>query len=633
LRIHQLSPRLSNQIAAGEVVERPASVIKELLENSIDAGASQIDIEVEQAGIKLMRVRDNASGIFKDDLALALSRHATSKVRDVEDLEGISSLGFRGEALASISSVSRLSLSSSQDESGQGWVVSVEGKEMEAEVRPVAHGKGSSVEVRDLFFNTPARRKFLRTEKTEFNHIEEAVKRLALRHFNVGFQLRHNQKTVLNLKPAASQLEKERRVAMICGSDFIKNVVAVDVKHNDMHLYGWMGEPSYSRSQAVNQYFYVNGRIVRDKVVSHAVRRAYKDVLYQSRHPVYILYLDLDPHAVDVNVHPTKHEVRFRESRQVHDFLYRSLHRVIADIRPGDGAEAMSNPSENVRLEPAGYPNQGQPMQIRPSETPSQEVLGLSSNTSSIRQHDQGFSSSGSPGFTDKFQPASVAEQLSGYKSLLGGETSAAPQLSSVASGDESEVPPLGYAIAQLHGIYILAQNREGLIIVDMHAAHERISYERLKESFHSGGVVSQPLLVPITVHLSKREVECVEHYREVFNSLGLRLEPMGPESIVIRQLPALLRDADTEALVRDTIADLLTHGSTSRTEDSTNHLLATMACFGSVRANRQLSILEMNALLRDMERTERSGQCNHGRPTWVQKSMSELDKMFLRGQ
>ena len=633
MRINQLSPRLSNQIAAGEVVERPASVIKELLENSIDAGASQIDIEVEQAGIKLMRVRDNASGIFKDDLALALSRHATSKVRDLEDLEGISSLGFRGEALASISSVSRLSLSSSQDESGQGWIVCVEGKEMEAEVRPIAHGKGSSVEVRDLFFNTPARRKFLRTEKTEFNHIEEAVKRLALRHFGVGFQLRHNQKSVLNLKPAASQLERERRVAMICGSDLIKNVVAVDVKHNDMHLYGWMGEPSYSRSQAVNQYFYVNGRIVRDKVVSHAVRQAYKDVLYQNRHPVYILYLDLDPRAVDVNVHPTKHEVRFRESRQVHDFLYRSLHRVIADIRPGDGATAASNPSENTTVESAGYPHQEQPMQIRPPDTPSQKVLGLSSSTPSISQHGQRFSASNASGFTEKPQLASVAEQLSSYKSLLGGETSAAPQLSSTASGDESEILPLGYAIAQLHGIYILAQNREGLIIVDMHAAHERISYERLKESFHSGGVVSQPLLVPITAHLSKREVECVEHHQEVFQSLGLKLESMGPESIVIRQLPALLRDADTEALVRDTIADLLAHGSTSRTEDSTNHLLATMACFGSVRANRQLSILEMNALLRDMERTERSGQCNHGRPTWVQKSMAELDKMFLRGQ
>lgn len=632
MRIHQLSPRLSNQIAAGEVVERPASVIKELLENSIDAGASQIDIEVEQAGIKLMRVRDNASGIFKDDLALALSRHATSKVHDVEDLEGISSLGFRGEALASISSVSRLSLSSSQDESGQGWIVSVEGKEMEAEVRPIAHGKGSSVEVRDLFFNTPARRKFLRTEKTEFNHIEEAVKRLALRHFNVGFQLRHNQKSVLNLKPAASQLEKERRVAMICGSDLIKNVVAVDVKHNDMHLYGWMGEPSYSRSQAVNQYFYVNGRIVRDKVVSHAVRQAYKDVLYQNRHPVYILYLDLDPRAVDVNVHPTKHEVRFRESRQVHDFLYRSLHRVIADIRPGDGTTAVSNTSENATLEPVSSPHQEQQMQIRPSDTPSQKVLGLSSSAPSISQHGQGFSSSNASGFTERPQSASVAEQLSSYKSLVGSETSVASE-SSAASGDESEIPPLGYAIAQLHGIYILAQNREGLIIVDMHAAHERISYERLKESFHSGGVVSQPLLVPITVHLSKREVECVEHHQEVFQSLGLRLESMGPESIVIRQLPALLRDADTEALVRDTIADLLEHGSTSRTEDFTNHLLATMACFGSVRANRQLSILEMNALLRDMERTERSGQCNHGRPTWVQKSITELDKMFLRGQ
>ncbi|MBL4608763.1 MAG: DNA mismatch repair endonuclease MutL [Pseudomonadales bacterium] len=637
MRIHQLSQRLSNQIAAGEVVERPASVIKELLENSIDAGASQIDVEVEQAGIKLMRVRDNAGGIYKDDLALALCRHASSKGSEVEDLEGISSLGFRGEALASISSVSRLSLTSSQDESGQGWSVSVEGKEMEAEIRPASHGKGTSVEVRDLFFNTPARRKFLRAEKTEFNHIEEAVKRLALRHFSVGFHLRHNQKSVLNLKPASTQLEKERRVAIICGSELIKNVVAVDVTHNDMHLYGWMGEPSYSRSQAVNQYFYVNGRIVRDKIVSHAVRQAYKDVLYQNRHPVYILYLDLDPRAVDVNVHPTKHEVRFRESRQVHDFLYRSLHRVIADIRPGDGdiqnGNSVTYTTSTGNTGYQGVSSVAQGSQPELNATPSQSVLGLNSAGFPGGQANAGgFSSPGARQYSAPSQSSSVAEQLTSYKSLISSQADGADHLSAPSSMD-NEMPPLGYAIAQLHGIYILAQNREGLVIVDMHAAHERITYERLKKSFNFGGVVSQPLLVPITVHLSKREVECVDQYQEVFHSVGLKLESMGPESIVIRQLPALLRDADTESMVRDTIADLLEHGASTRTEDFINHLLATMACFGSVRANRQLSTMEMNALLRDMETTERSGQCNHGRPTWVQKTIGELDKMFLRGQ
>ena len=634
MRIHQLSPRLSNQIAAGEVIERPASVIKELVENSIDAGATQIDIDIEQAGVKLMRVRDNACGIYKDDLALALSRHATSKVSEVEDLEGINSLGFRGEALASISSVSRLSLNSSQDESGQGWSVCVEGKDMEADIRPCSHSKGTSVEVRDLFFNTPARRKFLRKEKTEFNHIEEAVKRLALRHFDVGFHLRHNQKSVLQLKPATNQLEKERRVAMICGNELIKNVVAVEVTHNDMHLYGWMGVPSYSRSQAVNQYFYVNGRIVKDKIVSHAVKQAYKDVLYQSRHPVFILYLDLDPRAVDVNVHPTKHEVRFRESRQVHDFLYRSLHHVIANIRPGDSSisgelSILADSSTRAKQDDSRPFNDAQIEQ-----TPSQEALGLGEPSLAYgQQKDSNFSGFSSMHSANHQNTRSVAEQLSRYKTLLNPHEKPEVPIITEISDNNSEAPALGYAIAQLHGIYILAQNQQGLIIVDMHAAHERITYERLKESFHSGGVVSQPLLVPITVHLSRREVECVEQFQETINSLGLKLDQMGPDAIAVRQIPALLRDADIETMVRDTIADLLEHGRSTRTEDSSHTLLATMACFGSVRANRQLSNLEMNALLRDMEKTDRSGQCNHGRPTWVQKSMAELDKMFLRGQ
>ncbi|MBV1872798.1 MAG: DNA mismatch repair endonuclease MutL [Gammaproteobacteria bacterium] len=633
MRIHQLSPRLSNQIAAGEVIERPASVIKELVENSIDAGALQIDIDIEQAGVKLMRVRDDAGGINKDDLALALSRHATSKVTDVEDLEGIRSLGFRGEALASISSVSRLTLCSSQDETGQGWSVCVEGQDMEAQVHPSAHSRGTSVEVRDLFFNTPARRKFLRKEKTEFGHIEEAVKRLALRHFDIGFHLRHNQKSVLQLKPAHTQLEKERRVAMICGSELIKNVVAVEVTHSDMHLYGWIGLPSYSRSQAVNQYFYVNGRIVRDKVVSHAVKQAYKDVLYQSRHPVYILYLDLDPRAVDVNVHPTKHEVRFRESRQVHDFLYRSLHHVIANIRPGDrsiSGELTALASTPVSESPlAETPSSSEPAEA----VPSQGSLGLAESKfqpiSQVARNAPAFGSS-----APATQPGahSVAEKLSQYKALIT-STQDGTQSHADAVTNDSDVPPLGYAVAQLHGIYILAQNEQGLVIVDMHAAHERITYERLKESFHSGGVISQPLLVPLTVHLSKREVECIEQHQDTIGSLGMKLEQMGPEAIVVRQVPALLRAADIETMVRDTVADLLEHGHSSRTEDLFNSLLSSMACFGSVRANRQLSQLEMNALLRDMEQTERSGQCNHGRPTWVQKSISELDQMFLRGR
>lgn len=622
MRIHQLTPRLSNQIAAGEVIERPSSVVKELLENCIDAGATHIDIEVEQAGIKLIKVRDNASGIHKDDLALALSRHATSKISVIEDLEGIGSLGFRGEALASISSVSRLKLCSSQDDSGQGWVVSVEGKDMVADISPVAHGKGTTVEMRDLFFNTPARRKFLRAEKTEFTHIDESVKRLALSHFDIAFTLRHNQRMVFNLKAATTLLEKERRLAAICGHDFIQNVFAINLQQDGMRLAGWIGDPTYSKSQAIHQYFYVNGRMVRDKVVTHAVKQAYQDVLYQSRHPVYVLYLELDPRAVDVNVHPTKHEVRFRESRQVHDFVFRGLHRAIADLRP---LELSSMPISGVRS--------GEP-EINSMET-SQISLGLSD----LNQHQPILNDS--PGKLSGYEPIwrapvlSVGEQQRSYallRSTVPNENT--PASPGQASGSEqSEMPPLGYALAQLQGIYILAQNKEGLVIVDMHAAHERISYERLKKSYQTQGLVSQPLLVPITLTLSQKEIGAVEESQSLLASLGLKVDIMGSELVVIREVPALLRDSNIEMLLRDILADLLTYGASTRAEETINGLLATMACRSAVRANRHLSLMEMNALLREMERTERIGQCNHGRPTWVFKTMAELDKWFLRGQ
>lgn len=618
MRIHQLTPRLSNQIAAGEVIERPSSVVKELLENSIDAGATHIDIEVEQAGIKLIKVRDNASGIHKDDLALALSRHATSKISVIEDLEGISSLGFRGEALASISSVSRLKLSSSQDDSGQGWVVSVEGKDMAADISPVAHGKGTTVEMRDLFFNTPARRKFLRAEKTEFTHIDEAVKRLALSHFDIAFTLRHNQRMVFNLKAATTKLEKERRLAAICGNDFIQHVFAIDLQQGGMRLSGWIGDPTYSKSQAIHQYFYVNGRMVRDKVVTHAVKQAYQDVLYQSRHPVYILYLELDPQAVDVNVHPTKHEVRFRESRQVHDLIFRGLHRAIADLRP---AELPGTPVSETRPDES---------EINSMEA-SQVLLGLNDVKPML------YDPSRKTGYESAWLAPlmSVSEQQRSYALLRSAvpneNTPTSPGQES--SSEQNEMPPLGYALAQLQGIYILAQNKEGLVIVDMHAAHERISYERLKKSYQTQGIVSQPLLVPITLSLSQKEIGAVEEHQGVFVSLGLKIDILGSELVVIRDVPALLRDSNIELLLRDILADLLTHGSSTRTEELINELLATMACRSAVRANRHLSLMEMNALLREMERTERIGQCNHGRPTWVFKTMVELDKWFLRGQ
>ncbi|HSB96691.1 MAG TPA: DNA mismatch repair endonuclease MutL [Spongiibacteraceae bacterium] len=603
-RIQLLSPRLANQIAAGEVVERPASVVKELLENCLDAGARQIDIDIDAGGVQLIRVRDDGGGIAREDLPLALSRHATSKIYELEDLERVLSLGFRGEALASISSVSRLSITSnSDDKPGSGWCASSAGREMEVALEPAAHPRGTTVEVRDLFFNTPARRKFLRTEKTEFSHIEEIVKRLALSRFDVGFQLRHNGRSVYPLRAASSELERERRVAALCGGEFLEHLVHIDSRVGDLHLWGWVALPTFSRSQADLQYFYVNGRSVRDKLVSHAIRQAYQDVLFSGRHPAYVLYLEVDPGNVDVNVHPTKHEVRFRDGRAVHDFLFRSLHRALAEIRPQDQLTAANTASLNIAA---------------PQPLARQSMLQLPTGSGGYQANGYQFAPT-SP------SQQGVREQLQAYGSLYG----ATP-----AEGAEaSAVPPLGYALAQLQGVYILAENTQGLVLVDMHAAHERITYERMKTARDGEGIRAQPLLVPRSLAVSQREADCAEQFSQVFQSFGLRLERAGPESLLIRELPVALRDADAEQLVRDVLSDLLEHGSSDRIETHSNEILATMACHGAVRANRRLALAEMNALLRDMEETERSGQCNHGRPTWVQLSLSELDKLFLRGR
>lgn len=596
-RIQLLSPRLANQIAAGEVVERPSSVIKELLENSIDSGARMIDIDIDAGGVNLIRVRDDGSGIERDDLPLALSRHATSKIFALEDLECVRSLGFRGEALASISSVSRLAITSnSSDDARGGWCARSEGRDMAVAIEPAPHPRGTTVEVRDLFFNTPARRKFLRAEKTEFNHIEDTVKRLALSRFDVGFQLRHNGRAVQQLRAAQSELEKERRVAAVCGPEFIEHVVVIDSRVGDLHLFGWVALPTFSRSQSDLQHFYVNGRAIRDKLVSHAVRQAYQDVLYHGRHPAFVLYLEVDPGNVDVNVHPTKHEVRFRDGRTVHDFLFRTLHRALADVRPHEQIES------NI------------------GATPVQ--IGALSQQSSLQLPAQRFGYASAPTVTS----LGVREQLGAYRELYAAEPG-------ITAPETREIPPLGYALAQLHGVYILAENAYGLVLVDMHAAHERITYERMKTARAGEGIRAQPLLVPRSLAVSQREADCAEHSAQTFVSFGMRLERAGPETLLIREIPVQLRDADVEQLVRDVLADLLEHGSSDRIEAHSNEILATMACHGSVRANRKLAIPEMNALLRDMEDTERSGQCNHGRPTWVQLGMTDLDKLFLRGR
>ena len=601
-RINSLSKRLANQIAAGEVVERPASVIKELLENSLDAGATRLQIDVEQGGVKLMRVKDNGCGIHKDDLALALSRHATSKIIELTDLENITSLGFRGEALASISSVSRFRIiSNSSEESGSsGWKVEVEGQEVEVSVPPAAHPQGTSAEVRDLFFNVPARKKFLKTEKTEFTRIDEVIKRIALSRFDVQFNLKHNQRTIHQLLPAISEQERQRRVSLVCGPVFVDNSVYIDVERSGLRLWGWVSLPTFSRSQSDLQYFYVNGRTIRDKLVTHAVRQAYRDVLFHGRHPAYMLYLELAPSSVDVNVHPTNHEVRFRDSRLVHDFLFSALHKALAEVTPSvqiasQHAGMAGTESKFAHDDPKVY---GKQVSLRLAE-PTTASYGAYATTN-VRDHDQ------------------IQEQIA--------------SLAKLNAGNE-EVPPLGYAIAHLHGIYILAQNKEGLIIIDMHAAHERIIYERMKVACKSEKLKMQPLLVPLSIAVSQSEADCAVAQKKELLGLGIELDKLTDEAIVVRQVPSILKDSDVEQMVRDVLSDVLEYGSSDRIQAHQEELLSTMACHGSVRANRHLTIPEMNSLLRDMEATERSGQCNHGRPTWVCQSLSELDKLFLRGQ
>lgn len=590
-RIQQMPNQLINQIAAGEVVERPASVVKELLENCLDAGATRIDIDVEQGGVKLIRIRDDGRGIHKDDLALALSRHATSKIRSLEDLERVLSLGFRGEALPSIASVSRLSITSKQPDA-DSWKIQGQ-DEKNAELKPAPHNEGTTVEVRDLFYNVPARRKFLKTDKTEFSHLEDVVKRIALSRFDVDINLHHNQRPVKQMRSASDQLAMEKRIAEICGNAFIENAVHMEFAAAGFKLHGWIALPAFSRSQADMQYFFVNGRMIKDKLVTHAVRQAYQDVLYHGRHPAYVLYFELDPELVDVNAHPTKHEVRFRDSRGVHSFLFKAIHDALADVKPADQLESVqpSAISEDFLSQP---------------QTPAYSYAPRQGNIA-LR----------------------IEEQMSAYANLA--SNTCVDEINEQAN--DEEVPPLGYAIAQLHGVFILAQNAAGMIVVDMHAAHERITYERLKTAMAEGEIKSQPLLVPIVIAVSEKEAALAETHQTVFTELGFELDRTGPESLKIRQVPVILANGDVEALVRDVLADLVSVGSSDRLRQAMNEVLATMACHGSVRANRKLTLPEMNALLRDMENTERSGQCNHGRPTWVQFTMDQMDKWFMRGQ
>ena len=588
--IHVLSPRLSNQIAAGEVVERPASIVKELVENALDAGSTQIDIDCEAGGIGRIRIRDNGAGIRSNELPLALSRHATSKISALDDLEAVSTLGFRGEALASIASVTRLDLISAV-EGEAGSMVSVEGRDMSPSIEAFGHPRGTTVDVRDLFFNTPARRKFLKTEKTEFGHIDAVVSRQALGRFDVGFRLTHQGRVTRHLPPALSGSVQSERIANLLGRGFMDAALVVDSSATGLSLKGWACRATFNRAQADCQNVFVNGRVVRDKLVSHALRQAYRDVLFHGRHPCYLLYLELDPAQVDVNVHPTKHEVRFRDSRLIYDFLLRSISRVLADDRP-------------------------------------EQVLGQESSFHAISADQQIETAQHQPGirFGDSVRPSAGFDALSRLVKTTGLSESG-------KDFDQQDIPPMGYAVAQLHGVYIIAQTQDGMIIVDMHAAHERITYEALKHALDESGLVSQPLLIPVTVHVSPREAELVQEAQGLFQQFGLGVQCVGPETIRIEQVPAILRRASHEDLVRDVLSDLAEFGTSGRIVEARDNLLGTMACHGSVRANRQLTISEMNALLRDIEQTERSGQCNHGRPTWTALSLNDLDRLFLRGR
>ncbi|RAP57300.1 DNA mismatch repair endonuclease MutL [Oleiagrimonas sp. MCCC 1A03011] len=606
--IRPLPPELINQIAAGEVIERPASVVKELVENSLDAGAHRIEVEIEAGGARRICVRDDGGGIAPEQLPLAVASHATSKIGSFDDLEHVATMGFRGEALASIASVSRFTLTSRPRDAEAAFRVEVDGGAI-GDSRPAPHPPGSSVDVRDLFYNVPARRKFLRTERTEFGRIDELLKTLSLVHEDVEFRLSHNGRQVRMLRPANDERAALARVGEVLGEGFTEASLRIDHQAAGMRLSGWVGLPTAARSQADQQYFYVNGRMVRDKVVAHAVRQAYADVLFHGRHPAFVLFLELDPAGVDVNVHPAKSEVRFREQRLVHDFLFRTLHEALSETRAGSITSQPVAPLAGTQSSPEG---------TAPAASPA--MFGGGGGGS----HNGGVWRS-QAGLSLGVRDAPLAD----YQALVGD----APQRGLPESADEADIPPLGYALAQLKSIFVLAENAHGLVLVDMHAAHERITYERMKNARSGSGLRTQMLLVPLALAVSAREAEAAEEHAEALAGWGLELSRSGPNQITVRRIPALLEGADVAQLTRDVLGELAQHGSSRRLEELENELLSTMACHGSVRAGRRLTVAEMNALLRDMEATERSGQCNHGRPTWVQLGMHELDRLFNRGR
>ena len=598
--IRPLPDQLISQIAAGEVIERPSAVVKELLDNALDAGATQITVRLEAGGIKRIAITDNGCGIPPEQLPLSLARHATSKIASLVDLENVNTLGFRGEALASIASVSQLTLTSRSHAQAHAWQISGHAPD---KASPASGAQGTVIDVQDLYFNTPARRKFLKTEQTEFGHCAEVVRRIALARPDVRFTLSHNGKTVDHWQESVL----EQRSAHILGDEFAQARLPLEESAGPLSLHGFVGLPTAARSRADSQYFYVNGRFVRDKLLTHAVRAAYQDVLHGDRFPSYVLRLDLDPALVDVNVHPSKIEVRFRDSRAVHQFVFHAVSRALART----SATAQGTAPEPIPAASGGLPwIQNQPRQAS---------LGVAQNTFSYGEMFRGALSSTAP--------PPLAAYASGLSNLSG-------NLGNPVTNDaEAEEFPLGFALAQLHGVFVLAQNRAGLVLVDMHAAHERILYEQFKLALQSDSVQLQPLLIPVTLIADPVEIGTVEENSEVLAALGFDMAVLSPTTLAVRAIPALLANSDAQALARDILRDVREYGGSHVLTERRNELLGTLACHTAVRANRPLSIPEMNALLRQMEATDRADQCNHGRPTWVRLALSDLDKLFLRGQ
>ena len=645
-RIHTLDPALANQIAAGEVIERPASVVKELLENAIDAGATELIIRVEQGGATLIEIIDNGQGIHSDDLPLAVMRHATSKIKTSDDLHAIVSLGFRGEALASIAAVSRLTLMSSQSDDGVGYQVEVNGTAFDHQaIQPVALRKGTHIRVQDLFFNVPARRKFLKKPSTEFGHIEEIVRRLALTHFDIRFMLEHNNQVRLNLPVADSGQLRFQRVQQLLGHQFTQNAYWIDTQSISMRLSGWLGHPSDARPQADLQYVYVNGRIVKDKTISHALRMAYDGILHGHQYSAYLLFLEVDPEQIDVNVHPTKHEIRFLNQREVHEFVRHYAKETLSQFQTAAAELSQAMKPEQLSVERMPQPSYQEQFSLHRAETASTQALHeadhIQAATTAVSTElltEFNASRPNSVDYSRRPQPVSDPERLNNalksYLAPLREQTEAVENTAERQAESEVDEFPLGIAIAQLHGIYILAQNTEGLIIVDMHAAHERILLQQMKSAWDKPEFwISQQLLIPKVVSITRMQAARIEDLKDQLARLGLDIDQYGDDQAIVRGVPAILHKANFEKLIPELLHDLDPNDQAQALMHKRDAILAGMACHGAVRAHRMLSLSEMNALLRQMEQTEFASQCNHGRPTWRAFPLHQLDKLFARGE